>query len=455
MYNICIIDDALQSPCVDMEVDVTKPMCEFTLKHILKSSNWSDKETQTKSLIDELSKKSEFSLKGYSNPEFFDNDTDYFPDVVIFDWDYNSQAKKSEQYLMNIVKNKFCMVFIYTGYEKKYEIKTIINGISFIEFKNRIHYFEKEDKSVKSIEDKINKLKQNNFSFKFGKKIRLESQKSVENILVNLGKIDIEKAQRALNITGSNSRDLIEFIGERYKNLLLSIDFSGLELVSEETEAEQTVTEERESQHANVQSELSDLWKYRLYFDSKDKVVRKGDIIKWDLDYYLVLTPDCDLFYFWNKTLGYLNIVPLLDTNKDKETIKKLFSITKPINNNFRKNIKKITSISNALSSVGSSLFLPFINETNFFLFPKMITSKKVDMPIEISSKGIQERAQVPLMIDMVQNATKITTLSEPFLTAVIEHIFTELKGYGSPDYNEDMIKELTENAKGVFKSDS
>ncbi|TSA53832.1 MAG: hypothetical protein D4R45_05020, partial [Planctomycetaceae bacterium] len=341
----------------------------------------------------------------------------------------------------------------YTGCDKTDEIKRIIKGNSFNEFKNRIDYFEKEDNSVKSIEDKINGLKKNNFSFKFGKRIRQESQKSVDNILVNLGKIDIEKARKALNISGSNPRDLIEFIGERYKNLLLSINFSELELESEEFADEQAATEERESQKDDVQADFRDLWKHRLYFDSKDKVVRKGDIIKWDSDYYLVLTPDCDLSYFWNKTLGHLNIVPLLDTNEDKEIIKGSFSLTKSINSGFRKKIN-ITSLSNALSLAGSPLFLPFINETNFFLFPKMISSKKIEMPTEISSKEIQERAKVPLTIDMMRNATKITTLSEPFLTAVVEHIFAELKGYGSPDYNEDMMNELTKNAKGVFKSD-
>ncbi len=452
MYNICIIDDAFNAPCIDIGIDEKLPLCNYTIKKALKSSVWSD--TELKSLIEELSKETDFSLKGYSNPEFFNNDIDYTPDIVIFDWDYGSQAKQSEEYLKSILENTFCIVYIYTGCDKKEDIKRIIDGRDFIIFNNRIDYFEKENSSAEKIKDKVDKLTKTNFSFKFGKRIRRESKKSVENILVNLGKIDIEKAQKALNVSGSNSRDLIEFIGERYKNLLLSINFSGLELDSEETEAEQESTEERESQQVDAQSDLSDLWKYRLYFDSKDEVVRKGDIIKWDSDYYLVLTPDCDLSRFWNKTLGYLNIVPLLDANKNIEIIRGLFSLTKNINSSFIKEIK-LTSLSNALRLSGSPLFLPFVNKTNFFLFPKMISSKKIEMPIEISSKDIKEKKKTPLNINMMQNATKITTLSEPFLTAVVEHIFTELKGYGSPDYNEDMINELTKNAKGVFQDDS
>jgi len=452
MYNVCIIDDALKEPCVELGVDETLALCDFVLKSSLERKCFSDSEL--KKLIETLLGDEDFALKGYSNPEFFINDSNYLPDIIIFDWDFNSQADETEKYLIKIMSNIFCIVYIYTGCDKKPDINRIIESTSFSFFKNRIDYFDKEEGSVQKIKDKIKELEKHNFSFKFGKKIRKESKKSVENILVDLGKIDIEKAQKALNISGSNSRDLIEFIGERYKNLLLSINFSELELDNEEIKVEQLVAEEKESQHVDVQSNLDDLWKYRLYFASKDKVVRKGDILKWDSCHYLVLTPDCDLSYFWSKTFGYLNIVHLLDADKDKEIINKYFSLTKNINSNFRRNIK-IESLSNALHLAGSPLFLPFINETNFFLFPKMISSKKIDMPTELSSKSSKEKEKIPLNIDMMQNATKIATLSEPFLTAVVEHIFTELKGYGSPDYNEDIKNKLTKNAKGVFKNDS
>jgi len=170
MYNICIIDDAFNVPCIDIGIDEKLPLCNYAIKKALESSVWSD--TELKSLIEELSKETDFSLKGYSNPEFFNNDIDYTPDIVIFDWDYGSQAKQSEEYAKSILENTFCIVYIYTGCDKKEDIKRIIDGRDFIIFNNRIDYFEKENSSAEKIKDKVNKLTKTNFSFKFGKRIR-------------------------------------------------------------------------------------------------------------------------------------------------------------------------------------------------------------------------------------------------------------------------------------------
>ena len=74
--------------------------------------------------------------------------------------------------------------------------------------------------------------------------MRKKSIEAIESILINLGKLDIEKAYEILNIQENNSKDLIEFIGERYKN---NLSVLGLEYKKEKTIDDKKKNQKKES----------------------------------------------------------------------------------------------------------------------------------------------------------------------------------------------------------------
>jgi hypothetical protein len=45
----------------------------------------------------------------------------------------------------------------------------------------------------------------------------------------------------------------------------------------------------------------------------------------------------------------------------------------------------------------------------------------------------------------------RIATISEPFLTPLIQHIFGTISGYGTPDYSKVVPGLISENFKKIF----
>jgi hypothetical protein len=196
------------------------------------------------------------------------------------------------------------------------------------------------------------------------------------------------------------------------------------------------------------------LWSHRLYFyhDESDKIVRKGDIIKKNNEFFVIVTADCDLARFWHKNYGYVNLLPIYEIGNNNEYIIKQATITR--NKSNIKNNLKINSFSDEIKSLPGTLILPFLkvgdNFKDFVLFPKELLNKK----IEIQEKGnpIPPKKERNLKYDKGFDFNKVATVSEPFLTPLIQHIFNAIAGYGTPDYSSAVSDLISKNFEKIFE---
>lgn len=435
--NICIIDDKFGDPCVEQDIDTTKHITNSDLKKILGSQAWDDEVLQE--LTHSFLNCSDFEISAYCNPSFFLRDM-IISDVVIFDWDYDTipTAESVESQLLEILKKKYCYVYIFTHCSET-DIESILSKDEFKIYNNRVSYNGKTVPSIESIKSSISDLENNNFSFRFRNKIRSAAKEAIENILVELGNQSLETVLDTLYKTGESSRELIEFVGERFKGFLLRTDFSFPEPSCVEEEAEPSV-----ESTANEENSIQELWKSRLYYSDKDdKVVRKGDILRINNNYYFVITPDCQLNRFWKKNVGYLNIIQLLDVNVDKGKIKELYAKIYP-KKTIENSLGKVTSISNPLSIGGSPLCFPYVGNDNkvFLLFPVMLSSMQIPKP-DWFGDNTKINSETALKVELIPDSEKIVTLNEPFCSSVIETVFSELQGKGTSDFSPDIKTEL------------
>ena len=443
--NVCIIDDKFAPLCVEQAIDPTKQISNSDLQKLLESQEWDDE--VLKGLTDNFLNHSDFVVSAYCNPSFFLRDMFIF-DVIIFDWDYDTTttAEDVENKLLEILKTIYCYVYIFTHCSET-DIKTVLQRDEFKKYNNRVSYNGKTSPSIESINSSLSDLEKNNFSFKFRNKIRSASKEAIEDILIELGKQSLETVLSTLYKTGESSRELIEFVGERFKGFLLRTNFSFPELPCTEEEI-QPFAESTEDKDYVIQ----ELWKSRLYYsDKKDKKIRKGDILKINNEYYFVITPDCQLNMFWKKNVGYLNVLKMLDVINNKEDIKKLFfHVSK--NSDIKKSLENVTSISNPINNIGGKpLCFPYVGEDNkvFLLFPVMLSSMSIPEPDSFGD-DYKANSKIALEIDMIPNAEKIETLNEPFCSAVIVTIFSTLQGVGVSDFSSDIKNELKDILKKV-----
>lgn len=463
IHSICIIDNgipAIQENLIDIETD--KQLDANTLKYLLRDTiDWTDSEVNLKILIDKLiSDKENWEVSAFLDPKFF---MDYIsnnltrPEIIVYDWQFPTTATghtiDNEEILYRILNENFSVVFIFSGADKTEEIRTLIESERFKTFDNRIFLIDKNasDASGEPPEEillkKVNTIMEY-FSFKFGTKIRQKSMEAVDKILANLGKATLKDVSAYFKLTDDTKRDLVDFIGERFKNRLHGID---LEELPEETEVPAGTYDEKLAK---------ELWAERLYFDpgESDNIVRRGDIIYKVADgtdtLYLIVSADCDLDKFWRKCFGNINVIPLVkidSTLKEKllKTVKK-----DALSGQFTQ--ASLTSRINCL--VEGPFVLPFININgilvNYLVCPKEIFNINISPPKDEKGKPLEGASlkNERLKYSYWSEYRRIMTVSEPFISPLIEHILKSLSGYGVPDYPKDVkntIHKISKEALG------
>lgn len=468
-YSICIVDDKIPAAG---KMDDTVRLNSNNLKYLKdKVSDWAD--SQVREFVERLLNIQGWTLSGFTDPNFLINCIDeelYRPDIVIFDWEYSSTPVGSdgvEQSLMEILQQSFSIVFIFTGADKLDEINAILKKPNFDKFKNRLKVKDKTDKdSTRSLYDEIEKMRKQNFSFKFGVELRKKSLEAVDKILIELGKVELAQAVNYFKLDGDTGKDIIDFIGERFKNHLTTTQFKELhEEVKNLDERDSHLEESAEEGKDDGKPDLEiakKLWSYRLYFyhSENDTLVRKGDIIEMDNRMFIVVTADCHLTYFWHKNYGYLNLLPIHEIKKGDEYIMKLATLTreeKKVKEKivFNEKNKFVTSFSNEIKGLPDVLILPFLKYgdkfKDFALFPKELTNTKIEIKEGDNQKSEKEKGKMGLKYDKNFEFTRIATISEPFLTPLIQHIFNSIAGYGTPDYPDNVGKLITENFRKIF----
>ena len=459
--NVCLIDDALIRISKKEEL-----LCEFQIKNDIEKiapDDVEDNEINLKYFISSMIKDDEITLFGYSNPTFYINNIGNQPffDVVIYDWDYQPTAStvNPEKELNNLIENSYCFVYVYTLMEDK-ENTEKINKIKD-RLSNRIDYLKKSEKNSSNVLiDKINNLKTSNFSAKFANEFRINAFKSIEKILIALSSLDIKKFHE---IMGTNNeerkRDLLEFIGEKFKNNIMEMQFTIPNDTAQDIRSLETDESSKNIQSGETndkQSSTKEIWHYRMYHKINDELVRKGDIYKKDEknEYILITTPNCQLVrYHENKTFGIINYCVLFDASSLEEKVKELVYHN---NDAKAKNTCKPENVYSLIKPIAdkesSPFLLPFVlienDDISLILFPKMYSYKEIQCKKNNAPSEYLKKEEMKEL-----GYSYITSLNEPFLSELIKEIYNKLQGNGVPDYTEDFRIEIENLLRNCFTS--
>lgn len=458
IHSICIIDDGIPTEQEELvDIDTEKQLDTNTLRFLLREEiQWASEEESLKNLIQKLIEdKGKWTVSAFKHPQSFENSVKnelIRPEIIVYDWEFHAASTDHQidhkEVLSRILNESFAIVFVYSGADKEDEIQELINSKPFEPFKNRIKFIDKvglesgklpEEILIKEVSD----LRDDSFSFKFGTKIRQKSIEAVDRILVNLGKATLQDVSAYFRLTDDTKRDLVDFIGERFKSRLHGLN---LEDLPDEAAAPAATYDEKLAM---------ELWANRLYFDpgESDNIVRRGDIIYKVEDgkdmLYLVISADCDLDRFWHKCFGKINLIPL---KKMDSTLKgKLLKTVREAE--LREKFSQASLTSNINCLVEGPSVLPFIKVNgdflNYLVCPKEICNIDILPPEGLERDPLKKER---LKYNYWTEYRRILTVSEPFLSPLIEHITKSLSGYGVPDYPEDVkntIDKISREALG------
>jgi hypothetical protein len=305
--------------------------------------------------------------------------------------------------------------------------------------------------------------REKDFSFEFGNEFRKASLSALNDILVELGKVTSDELNHYFNIEDEN--DLRGFISEKYSSLFclsrIKLSNSGkwidslLHAVRKKFEKKLSslnITSLNKSKQVIIDNDiLEKLWSYRLYhkYPDTDKCVRKGDIIRKDSLFYLIVNSDCHLPRLWLKNLGFVNVVPLYLVDNDNDSLKNILDLMQ----NGKTRDYQQSSFSETMKSFSEGAFcMPFVpteNENKTFLFfAKNLTYIQIPKPILNQNEILKKKI---FTYDLFEGYTRICTLSEPFLTPIISNILSAIAGHGCPDYSDATKRLLDNNIKKIF----
>jgi len=483
MLNICVIDDRIP---VNGEISIndTVPICQSLLELIISKNTWGD--SNIKELISKLlTDKDNWQTFAFTNPEIYLNalERDFpKPDIIVFDWEYaGGGTRESGELLLEILNSSFVIVYVYTGQTHKPQVEQRIDMPDLNQYQNkRLYLLMKEDSdSPSTLLRRSKEIYDHNFSFKFGSKLRKASRESIEEILVKLGEYDINFIKDFLSEPETKETDIKMLLAEKIsthiledKTLLDELITKGLLDKNNAENLLQLIKTKFRDEISSMDIDfgsgsggapdinaLKDLWSYRIYYRPSDNQVRKGDIIKNNEgNYYLVVTPDCNLTMFWHKNFGYINLIPLWDIVSQAQEIKKMLSITR--NDNGDGGVKTIIVKGAAPNSISENLkqwpegcfLLPYIKQDNNHLF--LMGFSKAICSVLINPKslanGDEPKSRIKHSLDYGHwvDFKSIATISEPFLTPIIQKTFDTILGVGTPNFSEHIKNDL----KAIFQ---
>lgn len=454
-YSICIIDDEIPAAGVEGIRD----------SDLLNSSNlglllnqeekpWTDE--IVKKLVETLLSQTntdgtpKWDVYGFTNPSFYINminDGTFRADILVFDWDYPGVGSEtdSEKILKEILDRTFSLVFIFSKADKKTEIDAIMAKPEFSEYKERLFYLDKsvsDEEQTGTLLSKTEEMYINNFSFRFAADLRIKSVQVMDKILSELGRATLSDIKNYLKLEeGSAKRDLVDFIAERFRAGLVAAKIPDLENGTHDNRgAEEATGNSSSSTDADL---IKRIWAYRLYLpidatiNPGDELVRRGDIVRWSDKYFLVVSADCDLKRFWHKNFGSISLLPLHSLNNSNSELREVLTFCVSPGDLKQSDFKHLTDKIGKLSE--GPFILPFVkignNYENFIAMPKEFTGKQINIHADISALSKDDRKNSQLKYAWWDGTEKICSVSEPFLTAIVQHTFGVIGGYGSPDY--------------------
>ena len=464
-YSVCIIDNdipAAGAKAQTLNIKDSELLNSSNLQLLLQQENWNDEiiKKLTQDLLEEkdadgISPK--WEVYGFTHPSLYINkiDSGFFrPDLLIFDWDYAGVgiATDSESLLKEILTRTFSLVFIFSGADKSVEISEILAKPEFQEFKERLVYLDKAvagNDQTNILKQKAEQMYASNFSFKFAGDLKKKSIQIMDKILSELGRATLSDINNYLKLEENGAkRDLVDFIAERFRAGLTVSDIPDLE-----PPAQEGVIPAANPDLAKK------IWAYRLYLppdttiNPNDELVRRGDIVKWTNKHFLVVSADCDLKRFWHKNFGSINLLPLHRLHNSNVELKNMLTFCVSPNDLKQSDFKHLTDNIGKLSE--GPFILPFLKidgeYENFVAMPKEFIGKQIDIHAEVTALSKDNRKNSQLKYGWWAGAEKICSVSEPFLTAIIQHTLAAIGGYGVPDYPRPVMKNIFENILNDF----
>ena len=444
-YSVCVIDDKIPASGVEGIRD-SQLLNASNLQLLLQKIDlWTD--TVIANLVKTLLEQkdtdgvtSKWDVYGFTNPTFFINTLDgglsRF-DIVVFDWEYpgtgTGAGTDSESILKEILEKTFCLIFVFSGADREQEIKAILAKPEFQEYKERLEYLNKSVSGADQSNTLLQKAEQmyaDNFSFKFASTLRRKAVQSVDKILSDMGKASLNDVKNHVVVGDGGKKDFIDFFTERFRTSLAGKDV--YDLVGQIPEPTGAA--------APDEALAAKIWSYRLYFQQEtgDDMVRRGDIVKIGDTYSLVLSADCDLGYFWKKNLGIINMVALHELDNANSNLRDLLTLCVKADK-----IPLSGKPSSLLGQIGDlshgPFILPFVPaenaRKNFIAVPKDLVTKRIGLPTRFSMLTEKQKSRIAVEYPHWPGAQRVCTISEPFLTPVIQHVFNTIGGNGVPDY--------------------
>ena len=454
--RIYIVDDAFISPAHSINKDNDKIFYNDELQDFIGMPDevWTD--GIVKNLCSSLISNGWF-VYGFSHPnhllENLESDSSMCPAIIIYDWDYAGSSTENSSLLKEILSNYPVYIFVYTGSDKIEEITDLIQSDEFHLYERRISPFEKiinGESSVNSLTTELNNLIQNDFSFIFGSNMRKILLNGIDKTLSNFSNMDINNVLKLLNgeqneslskeikrmiadkITSyiKMSKDVDDIIKEfntdiKIINEIKNILSSKIEnnIISAELAIDISSETEEESTSDEAKALMRELWAYKLYNNPTDNVVRTGDIIRKQgcVNYnnlYLVITDNCSLTRFKNKTGGLLNTIELKPLNlfyKDEIQVN---------------NISSLTNAHGFSGTNGKPIMLPYIKINNNYVDYVLFMQNHKCLSVAKANKND------PLLYDSEFNYERVCSVSSEFIHPLIGTIISNLYGWGCDDYS-------------------
>jgi hypothetical protein len=459
-YSVCVIDNDIPASGTEAQalgVTDSALLNASNLQLLLQKEKWLDE--VIRNLVETLLGQkdsdgisSKWDVYGFSHPSFYINAIDqgmFRSDVIVFDWDYPTSQNaptSSESLLRQILDRTFCLVFIFSRADKEDEIRAVMAKPEFHDYKERLLYLDKAKNGADQTNvllQKADEMYANNFSFKFASVLRRRSVQCADQILSDMGRASLNDVKNLVVVGDGGKKDFIDFLAERFRTSIAGPNVYDL--------VEQ-IPQPAANAAAPDASIAARVWSYRLYFqqDPGDELVRRGDIVHVDGAVLLVLSADCDLGRLWTKNLGIVNAVSLHELNQANATLRDwLTLVVKP-----EKLSKKISSLLGQVGDLSEGPFvLPFVplkeGMKNFIAIPKDLVSTRIPTPPTWTGFTANEKKLHPMKYSYWAGAQRICTISEPFLTPVVQHVLNTLGGNGVPDYPEhmrDILKKLLDD---------
>lgn len=437
-HSVCFIDDKIPVSQYSEYFNDTDILNSSVIKYLLQQEKtvWDDSVVKAlcKKLVDEPQN---WVISAFTSPVFYSNyveESVFAPEIVIYDWDYDfgPGSNSTESYLLKILQESYTMIFVFSSPDNIDEINQIVQEDIFSRFGDRISVIDKQDTdSVGKIFSQIAEKEQSNFTFAYGFDIIQKSNKAINKVLSDISLLSIDDFLESIgarlenNKYISSNKDFIDAIIPRYKSILRNSVISN------------DITKEKKN-IPDIEN-IRKVWSFRIYDRNDNNKVQMGDIVKnAENEYFLILSSDCHLAEFWKKNIGFLSIIPLLSINSERTKSR--------INLKWKKksfdSIKFTSLTNNAPISILPCVPIDDNNLSDLIIITKSITT------IEVTKKNVTDKE---LTYKHLANYVKVASISDPFKSPLIQHVFDNISGYGCPNFPDTMQEDLKNKVKEIL----